>query len=142
MQSLQVEFQPRPREIVVMVVDQNDEIRSALADVLEDDGYAVIEADTLSEASAIIDAAATPMVLVIGNAGMGTDDGVDCFTAVAANTATHQAYVYMTSTPPRRRLPALVYGLAPVGAPPPPRSFELVSLLATVAAAAARVRAG
>jgi DNA-binding NtrC family response regulator len=142
MQTLQVELQPKPREIVVMIVDQNNQVRAALADILEDDGYAVIEADSLAEAGAIIDSAATPMVLVIGHAGTGREDDVDCFTAVAANSATHQAYIYVSSTPPRRRLPALVYGLAQVGAEMPSKSFELVSLLSVVAAAAARVRAG
>jgi CheY-like chemotaxis protein len=124
-----------------MVGDQNDEIRSALADVLEDDGYAVIEADSLAEASAIIDAAATSLILVSGNAGTG-DHGLECFTAVAADPATHQAYMYVSSTPPGGQLPALVYGLAQVGASPPHKSFEMVSLLVVVAAAAARVRAG
>jgi DNA-binding NtrC family response regulator len=141
METLQVEFQPRPREIVVMVVDQNDQIRGALADILEDDGYAVIEAGSLAEASAIIDAAATPVILVIGNAGIG-DHGLECFTAVAADSATRQAYMYVSSTPPGGQWPALVYGLAQIGARPPRKSFEMVSLLAVVAAAAARVRAG
>jgi DNA-binding response OmpR family regulator len=125
-----------------MVVDHSTEIRSALADVLEDEGYAVIEADSLDEAGAIIDSAATPMVLVIGQPGSGTKNNVDCFTAVAANSATHQAYIYVSSAPPRSRLPALVYGLARIGAKTTSKSFELVSLLAVVAAAAARVRAG
>jgi DNA-binding NtrC family response regulator len=141
METVQIEFQPPPREIVVMVVDHSTAIGSSLADVLEDGGYAVIEADNLTEASAIIDSAATPMVLVTGNVGTG-DHGLECFTAVAANSATHQAYIYVSSTPSRRQGPALVYGLAQVGARTTRQSFELVSLLAMVAAAAARAHAG
>ena len=73
METVGIAFQPTPREIVVLVGDNGEEIRSALAMRLEDEGYVVIEADNLAEARAFIGAAATPMVTVVGcNSGWET----------------------------------------------------------------------
>jgi DNA-binding NtrC family response regulator len=72
-ETVSIGFQPTPREIVVLVGDNGEEIRSALATRLEDEGYVVIEADNLAEARAFIGAAATPMLTVVGsNAGWET----------------------------------------------------------------------
>jgi CheY-like chemotaxis protein len=140
MEALRIEFQPTPREIVVLIIDHSEEIRSALATLLEDEGYTVIEAEDLAEACALIDAAATPIVAVVGSVGMGEQNDVECFTAVTASSAACPVYIYVTNSPERRQLPALVYTLPQPGAPSPRRAFELVSLLALVAEAAARAR--
>jgi CheY-like chemotaxis protein len=140
MEAVWIEFQPTPREIVVLVMDHSEEIRSALATHLEDEGYTVIEAEDFAEACALIEAAATPMVAVVGSVGMGGQTDVECFTAVTTSRATAPAYIYVTSSSRRQRLPALVYTLPQPGALGARQSVELVSLLALVAEAAARAR--
>ena len=140
MEAVRIAFQPTPREIVVLVMDHSEEIRSALATLLEDEGYTVIEADDVTEACALIDAAATPMVAIVGSIGTGDQNDVECFTAVTASSATGPAYIYLTNTPERQRLPTPVYILPHPGAPRPDRSFELVSLLALVAQSATGAR--
>jgi CheY-like chemotaxis protein len=85
-ETVRIEFQPTPREIVVLVADNGKEIHSTLATFLEDEGYVVIETEDLAEACAFIGAAATPMVAVVGgNVGMGAQDSVAWFTAVTAD---------------------------------------------------------
>jgi CheY-like chemotaxis protein len=140
MDAVWIEFQPNPREIVVLVMDHSEEIRSALATLLEDEGYTVIEAEDFAEACALIDAAATPMVAIVASVGMGDQNDMEFFTAVTASSATCPAYIYVRNNPDRLRLPALVYTLPRPGALEPRRSFDLVSLLALVAEATARAR--
>ena len=72
-ETVGIAFQPTPREIVVLVAENGEEIHSTLATFLEDKGYVVIEADNLAEARAFIGEAATPMVTVVGsNSGWET----------------------------------------------------------------------
>jgi DNA-binding NtrC family response regulator len=126
--------------ITVLVVDKDEDIRTALGDLLEDAGYAVIEAENLQEAESLIDAALEPMVLIVGDAEVGASSELEFFTAVAANPVTNHAYIYLTTTPERWRLPALVKVLTNLETPIVEKPYELVSLLAVVAAAATRVR--
>src|SRR5215472_4083731 len=94
--------------ITVLVIDKDEVIRTTLGDFLEDAGYAVIEADNFQEAESLIDAAPEPMVLIVGDAEVGVSTELEFFTAVAANPVTNHAYIYLTTTPERWRLPALV----------------------------------
>jgi DNA-binding NtrC family response regulator len=126
--------------VTVLVVDKDEDIRTALGDLLEDAGYAVIEVGNLEEAEALIDAAPEPMVLIVGDAEVGDSTELQFFTAVAANPVTSHAYVYLTTTPPRWRLPALVQVLTNLETPTVAKPYELASLLAVVAAAATRIR--
>src|SRR5215469_9095249 len=95
MDAVWIEFQPSPREIVVLVMDHSEEIRSGLATLLEDEGYTVIEAEDFAEACALIDAAATPMVAIVGSVGVGDQNDMEYFTAVTSSRATCPAYIYV-----------------------------------------------
>jgi CheY-like chemotaxis protein len=140
MEAVRIAFQPTPREIVVLVMNHTEEIRSDLATLLEDEGYTVIETEDFAQACALIDAAATPIVAVVGSIGMGDQNDVECFMAVTASSAMCPAYIYVTNSPKRQQLPMPVYILPHPGTPRPDRSFELVSLLALVAQAATSAR--
>jgi DNA-binding NtrC family response regulator len=126
--------------ITVLVVDKDEDIRTALGDLLEDAGYAVIEAESLKEAESLIGAAPEPMVLIVGDAEVGAATELEFFTAVAANPVTNHAYIYLTTTPERWRLPALVQVLTNLETRAVEKPYELVALLAVVAAAATRIR--
>jgi len=126
--------------ITVLVVDRDEDIRGALGDLLQAAGYAVIEAENLIEAESLIDLATEPMVLIIGDAEADTPIGMEYFTAVAASPVTNHAYIYLTTTPQRWRLPELVQVLTNLETGAAHKPNELVSLLAVVAAAATRVR--
>jgi CheY-like chemotaxis protein len=137
-----MELQPENtcRTVTVLVVEKDEVIRTALGDLLEDAGYAVVEAENLQEAESLIDTASEPIVLIVGDAEMGTSTELEFFTAVAANPVTSHAYIYLTTTPERWRLPALVQVLTNMETTTVDKPYELMSLLAVVAAAATRVR--
>jgi DNA-binding NtrC family response regulator len=125
----------------VIVVESDDGIRCALSDLLVDEGYIVVEAKNLQEASALIDATSVPMVLLIGDVNLADYGRLDFFRNVAANPVAHHAYIYLTSTPEHLRPPALVQVLETLDAPTLEKPYELASLLATVADAALQVHA-
>ncbi len=129
-----------PAAVAVLVVERDKEILTTLGDLLEDQGYAVFEADNQHEALALIETAPEPMVVVVGNAEVPDQNGLEFFTSVAANSVAGRAYIYLTTVPERRRLPELVDVLSKLQTPVVNKPFELVALLAAVAAAAARLR--
>jgi len=126
--------------MMVVVVDRDEDIRSALGDLLEDEGYAVVEAESLVEAESIIDAAPEPMVLLVGDAEMADRPGLRFFMAVAANPVTRHAYVYLINTPHQNKLPELLQAHGNVEASRVDKPYELAFLLAVVSAAADRLR--
>jgi DNA-binding NtrC family response regulator len=125
--------------LTVLVVEHDDDIRRALVDLLEDEGYGVLEAKDLPTADHLMDAVAEPLVLLIGDADVVDYERLEFFTTVAANPATNHAYIYLSCTPKRWRLPALVQTLTALEVPTVDMPFELASLLSMVAAAAERV---
>jgi DNA-binding NtrC family response regulator len=125
--------------MTVLVVEKDDDIRIALVSLLKDEGYSVLEAENLCIADSLLDAVSAPVVLLIGDAEAADYGSLEFFTMVAANPVTNHAYVYLTSTPRRWRLPALVQTLKLMAIPTVDMPFELASLLAVVAAAAERV---
>jgi DNA-binding NtrC family response regulator len=126
--------------VSILVVEYDDDIRHALVDLLEDEGYPVLEAATLRIAEPVIDAMEKPLVLLIGDADVVDAGTLEFFTMVAANPATNHAYIYLSSTPKRWRLPALVQTLRSLEIATVDKPFELASLLSAVANAAARAR--
>jgi CheY-like chemotaxis protein len=120
----------------LLVVERDDDIRRVLVYLLEDEGYAVLEAEELRTAEPLMDAVSTPLVLLIGDAEVADYGRLEFFTAVAANPATNRAYIYLSSTPTRWRLPALVQVLKVLKIPTVDKPFEVVSLLSIVATAA------
>jgi DNA-binding NtrC family response regulator len=125
--------------LTVLVVENDDDIRRALVDLLEDEGYGVLEAESLRTAEHLMDAVSAPMVLLIGDADVVDYERLEFFTAVAANPVTNHAYIYLSCTPKRWRLPALVQTLRTLEVPTVDMPFELASLLSMVAGAAERV---
>jgi DNA-binding NtrC family response regulator len=122
--------------VTVLVVDKDDDIRYALGNLLQDEGYAVMKAETLREAAMLLDAAPKPTVMVIGDAEVVDYPGPQCFMAVAANPVTSHAYLFPMSTPPRRQVPALIHQLEEAKGLTIEKPFELASFLAVIAAAA------
>jgi len=124
----------------VLVVDKDDTIRGALADLLKSAGYPVILVEEVDEAMTLIDRAPEPLVLIVGNTDGIDHAGVEHFTAVAADPMTQQAYLYFTVVPERRRLPMLVRKLTEQQDSRLDIPYELAYLLAVIAAAAERTR--
>jgi DNA-binding NtrC family response regulator len=125
--------------VTVLVVDKDDDIRYALGDLLQDEGYAVMKAETLREAEMLIDSAPRPTVMVIGDAEVVDYPSPQHFMAVAANPVTSHAYLFFMSTPERRRVPALIRQLNEVREPALEKPYELASLLAVIATAATQL---
>jgi len=125
--------------MTVLVVERDNDIRIALVSLLEDEGYRVLAAENLRRADNLLDAVSAPVVLLIGDAEAADFGSLEFFTMVAANPVTNHAYVYLTTTPRRWRLPALVQTLKSMEIPTVDMPFELASLLAVVAAAAEQV---
>jgi DNA-binding NtrC family response regulator len=130
---------PSFRGVTVLVVDKDDDIRYALGDLLQDEGYAVMEAETLPQAELLIDEAPEPTVLVIGNTEVVDCPGPQCLMAVAANPVTRHAYLYLMSNPKRHQVPALIQRFKEVKGPTIEKPYELAFLLAVVAAAATQL---
>jgi len=123
----------------ILIVEQDADSRRALVDLFEDEGYWVLEAENLHIAEHLLYAFFAPLVLLIGDAEVVDYGRLEFFTAVAANSVTTHAYIYLTSTPKRWRLPDLVELLQTLQIPTVERPFELASLLSIVVAAAERV---
>jgi DNA-binding response OmpR family regulator len=125
--------------MIVLVVESDDDIRHALVDLLEDEGYGVLAVENLRTAENLIDTVSAPLVLLVGDDGAADYGGLEYFTMVAANPVTKRAYIYLCSTPERWRLPALVQMLKTLEIAIVDKLFELASLLSIVATAAERV---
>jgi response regulator RpfG family c-di-GMP phosphodiesterase len=122
------------------VVERDEAIRAALAGLLKDEGYRIVEAETLFEVESLIDNSHEPMVLVVGDTDGIAHDSLQFFTAIAANPMTRHAYLYLTTAPRRERLPGLVEALAALADPTIDRPYELASFLAVVANAVEHFR--
>jgi CheY-like chemotaxis protein len=90
----------------VVVVVSNATMRSALGEFLHEAGYAVTLAENLREAEPFIDAAAGPVVLVLGDAQGADRTKLHVFTVVAATAMTQHLHVYVNATPEHVRVPA------------------------------------
>jgi CheY-like chemotaxis protein len=124
--------------VTVLVIDKDADMRSAVRDLLENVGYTVAEAESLHEAAPLLDAALTPLVLIVGDSEGVEQVSLRFFTAVAANPVTKDAYAYLASTPERWRLPSLVEALEGNKNPSVDLPYELASFLVVVADAAVR----
>jgi DNA-binding response OmpR family regulator len=104
---------PEPAErsapaLTVLVVEHDEDIRHALVDLFEDEGYWVLEAENLRIAEHLVYAFYAPLALLIGDAELADYRRLEFFTAVAANPVTNHACIYLTSTSIQWRLPELV----------------------------------
>jgi DNA-binding NtrC family response regulator len=122
--------------VTVLVVDRDDDIRYALGNLLQDEGYAVLKAETLREAEMLIDAAPNPTVMVIGDAEVVDHPAPQCFLTLAADPVTSRACLFLMSTPPRCQVPALIHQFKEAKGHTIEKPYELASLLEVIAAAA------
>ena len=86
-----------PSAVTVVVMDVDEAIRGVLGDLLEDSGYAVVKVGNIYDAQTLSKAATEPMVLVIGNAEVPDDPGLQFFSEVAASPTRRHAYIYLTT---------------------------------------------
>ena len=126
--------------MTVLVVDEHEDIRTVVGDILDDAGYAVIEARNISEAKSLIEAAVEPMILVVGNARVPDLPGLEYFTSVVTGTEMRHAFIYLTTLPDHARRPALVQVLTQLESSTVAKPFETLSLLAVIAAAETRLK--
>ena len=115
-----------PPRSPVFVVEADTELRETLRDLLEDDGYAVLEAGNPNEALALLCALPTSVVLIVSNAEWSGRRELTFFTAIAAAPvlAAQHAYIYLTTTP-ERTLPVRIAILERLGAPILAKPFEI-----------------
>jgi hypothetical protein len=128
-----------PAGRVVVVVASDATLRSALGEFLYEAGYAVSLAETLRDAEPFIDAAAGPVVLVLGDTHGGDQTQLQVFTVVAATAMTQHLHVYVNAAPEHVRAPAPGGIRATADTPPSEEPDALHSLLAVVATATAPV---
>jgi len=126
--------------LTVLVVDRDEAVRSALGELLENAGYAVVRLEDLDEAETYLGAIPDPVVLVVGNADVVHQPGLQHLTVVAANPETQHAYVYFSPIPQRQRLLTLVQKRTQPLNSVVDGPYELEHLLAIVAAAAGQAR--
>ena len=126
----------------VFVVEADTDLRETLRDLLEDDGYSVLEAGHPCEALALLRALHTSVVLIVSNAEWSGRRELTFFAVIAAAPvlAAQHAYIYLTTTP-ERTLPALIAILERLGTPILAKPFEIRTWEDTVAAATALVLA-
>jgi DNA-binding NtrC family response regulator len=128
--------------ITVLVVENEDDIRQVLVELLQDEGYATLQAENLRTAGNLMDASSTPLVLLISDTDAADYEMLEFFTTVQANPATTHAYIYLSSTPKSYKLAALVQILRTLQIPTLGMPVEFDSLLSLVSIAAERVCSG
>ena len=123
----------------VLVVDDDTDIRVALRALLEDEGYAVLEADDGAAALDILRASPDPLI-VVTNHHMPHLDGPGLIEAVQRDPhlAALHALIFLTANPGRITF-ALREDLRQLHAPIVPKPFSVTALLDAVARAAERV---
>jgi CheY-like chemotaxis protein len=119
----------------VLVVDDVESVRDAIACALEDEGYPVQQAEDGHRALAILRASPRPHVVLLDYKMPGLD-GAGVLAAVAGDAALAARDAYILSSAYSRTLPRpLATLLARMGARVLPKPFDLEDLFEAVAAA-------
>jgi CheY-like chemotaxis protein len=127
--------------IRVLLVDDDEAIRETLRLILEEEGYAVIEAPDGVVALDVLRALTYPVV-VISNHNMPRLDGPGLFNFILADPALAARHVYLYMTAGNRVIPpTFASQLEELNAPVLRKPFDLDTFLAAVAQAAERLRA-
>jgi CheY-like chemotaxis protein len=123
----------------VLIVDDEDPLRAAIATLLQDEGYAVQEAQNGEEALDVLRAAAEPMVVVL-DWMMPIMDGVAVLQAARDDPARlgHHAYI-LVSALPRTRHADLADLLTALSVRTLPKPFDITALLDEVDVASQRL---
>jgi CheY-like chemotaxis protein len=125
----------------VLVVDDDEAIRETLRDVLDEEGYATIEAPDGLVALEILQALSYAIV-VLSNHMMPRLDGPGFFAIVSRDPVLRSRHVYLYMTANTRVLsPSFADQLARLRVPVLRKPFDLGDLLAAIADAARRLPA-
>lgn len=124
----------------VLVVDDDDGIRETLRSLFEDAGYAVVEADGGEAALALLRSTPPPLVVLLDYVMAHLNGGELLRIAAAEGLDTRHSVILMSASPRRIDADPFVHQYAidrdiPIIAKP----FDIDRLLATIAAAAARL---
>jgi len=117
---------------VVMLVDDDEGIRCSLSEILREEGFAVVEADSVPAALTL--AAVSRPNIILCDVCMPGANGLDLMTTLRGDPALQKVpFVLMTASP-----------LRAAGAPVPvlPKPFQLDGLLATIRDAVGRQSSG
>ncbi|WP_435258566.1 PAS-domain containing protein [Thioclava sp. FR2] len=129
--ELRLPYRPAPRQSppgMVLLVEDSDEIRESVRELLRSMGHSVIEASSASEAEALADIPGLDLVLTDLYL-MGSKTGLDLARALTARGFTRIAL--MTSAPPADPLRAAAHGEFPL-LPKPFDAKTLAQFLPTV----------
>lgn len=125
----------------VLVVDDEDDIRETLRDLLEDAGHTVHDAASGADALATLRASEHPMVVLL-DLFMPRLDGVGVLRAALADERLSAAHAYLLMTADNRSLLATATPLGEqLGAEVVLKPFDVDVLLAAVERAARRLPA-
>lgn len=126
-------------KVRVLIVDDDEPIRAVLRDLLEDEGYQVVEAPDGVIALDVLRAMPVPMV-VITNHNMPRLDGPGLVNFIVEDPelANRHALIYMTAGN-RVINPSFARQLDALNVPVLRKPFDLIILLDAVAAAARRL---
>lgn len=124
----------------VLVVDDDQEVREIVADVLRDAGYTVYEAPDGQPALERLRAHPGSLVVLLDLMMPGLD-GYAVLEALAADAPRAQRHAYILFSASRTTLPSRVAALLKqLNASSLPKPFDLDELLAVVQTAATRLR--
>jgi CheY-like chemotaxis protein len=125
----------------VLVVEDDDVLRSALVGVLQDEGYPVYEAADGATAIDVLHAHPESMVVLL-DLRLPNGDGFAVLRAVEGKHAVDTRHAYIVVTATYRTLPSADFSrFTLLSIPVFDKPFDLDKLLATVATAAARLQA-
>lgn len=125
--------------IAVLVVDDDDDIRDVVRDLLEDEGYTVAEARHGEEALRFLNKATHPFVVLL-DLRMPVLDGAAVINAIAKDKSLRQRHAYILATADNRTLPlAFVQQLSDLQIPVLPKPFEVRRLFDLVSISAERL---
>lgn len=123
----------------VLIVDDEEPLRAAIAMLLDDEGYMALQAENGADALDILRDAAEPMIVVL-DWMMPLLDGVAVLRAAGDDPAGLGRHAYiLVSALPRARHGELADLLGRLAAPMLPKPFEIPMLLREVERAAERL---
>jgi len=124
----------------VLVVDDEPDVRSLLREMLQEEGYGVLEATNGVAALAVLRDSARPLVTVLDQA-MPELSGSDVLTVVALDPPLAARHAFILATAAQATIPETVHAFAHHhGVPLVSKPFDFDRLLILIAGLAARLR--
>ena len=124
----------------ILVVDDDDDIRGVLRELMEEEGYQVEEARNGDEALRMLKKALRRFVVLL-DLRMPVLDGMGVINAVAKDKALRRQHAFILATADNRTLPlSFVQQLISMEVPVIAKPFDEPRLYSLVASAAARLR--